>query len=200
MEVDFSTLPVEATHDLLTSALIPRPIAWVSTIDEHGGANLAPFSFFTGVTWNPPTLCFSVANRRDGSIKDTLRNVRATGCFVINMVSEDLASAMVATSGTFPPECDESREAGIHMIPSIRVSAPRVRQARVAFECTLDQVITVGEGACAGNLVLGAVKLMHVCDEIMTSEGIVDPVKLNVIGRLSGANYCRVQSIFEIGP
>lgn len=200
MEIDLSVLPVENAHDLFSSALIPRPIAWVSSIDAQGRVNLAPFSFFTGITWSPPTLCFSVANRRDGTPKDTILNVRATGSFVVNMVSEDLAPGMVATSATLPPGFDEAQSAGIQMTPSSRVSAPRVRQARIAFECVLDRIVTVGEGACAGNLVLGTVMLMHVCEEIMTPEGTVDCVKLNVVGRLSGTKYCHVRSVFEMNP
>lgn len=198
MEIDLSILPVENAHDLFTSAIIPRPIAWVSSVDAEGHVNLAPFSFFTGITWRPPTLCFSVANRRDGTDKDTIRNVRATGSFVVNMVSEELAAGMVATSATLSPGVDEAQNAGIEMTPSSRVSAPRVKQARIAFECVLDRIVTVGEGACAGNLVLGTVKLMHVVDKIMTPEGTVDCAKLNAVGRLSGTKYCHVRSAFEI--
>lgn len=200
MEIDLRTLPIRKAHDVFSSALIPRPIAWVSSIDARGRVNLAPFSFFTGVTWSPPTLCFSVANRPDGTAKDTIRNVRETGNFVVHMVSENLAADMVATSATFPHGFDEAQHAGVEMVPSSRVTAPRIKQAKIAFECILDRIVTVGEGAAAGNLVLGTVQWMHADEEVLTPEGVVDSGKLNVIGRLSGTKYCHVRSVFDINP
>jgi flavin reductase (DIM6/NTAB) family NADH-FMN oxidoreductase RutF len=200
MEIDLATLPPRRAHDLLTSGVIPRPIAWVSSISADEQVNLAPFSFFTGVTWNPPTLCFSPVNRADGTRKDTVLNIEATGQYVINVVSEELASRMVQTAATLPPETDEAHEVGIPLAPSTVVKVPRVEQAKVAFECVLDRIVTVGTGADAGNLILGTVKRMHVSDDVLAPGPVVDWEKLHVLGRLSGTKYCAVHAVFDIDP
>jgi flavin reductase (DIM6/NTAB) family NADH-FMN oxidoreductase RutF len=198
MEIDLSTLPAREAHDLMTSALIPRPIAWVSSVSVQGHINLAPFSFFTGITWCPATLGFSVVNRPDGSRKDTIRNIEETKNFVVNMVSRDLASRMVQTSATFPHGVNEAQEAGIPLVQSKIVAAPRVKETRVAFECALDRIVTVGNGAYAGNLVLGTILLVHIKNELLEEGKTVDPMTFDVIGRLSGTRYCRIGSVFEI--
>ena len=198
MEIDLSTLQAREAHDLLTSALIPRPIAWVSSVSAQGHINLAPFSFFSGITWCPATLGFSVVNRPDGSRKDTIRNIEETKNFVVNMVSQDLASRMVETSATLPHGVNEAQKAGIPLVQSKTVVAPRVKEARVAFECALDRIVTVGNGAYAGNLVLGSILLVHIKDELLEGGKTVDPVRFDVIGRLSGTRYCRTDSVFDI--
>ncbi len=198
MEIDLGALAPRDAHDMLIGALIPRPIAWVSTISGQGQVNLAPFSFFCGVTWSPPTLGFSVVNRSDGSRKDTIVNIEQTGQFVVNMVSHDLAGRMVKTASSLPRGVSEADEAGVAMTPSTRVSAPRVKDARVAFECALDRIVTVGQGTHAGNLVLGTIVLMHVRDGIVEEGKGIDPTRFDAIGRLGGARYCRLQDIFEL--
>ena len=198
MEINLNTLPALDAHDLLTSALIPRPIAWVSSVSAQGHINLAPFSFFSGITWCPATLGFSVVNRPDGSRKDTIRNIEETKNFVVNMVSQDLASRMVETSATFPHGINEAQKAGVPLVQSTVVIAPRVKEARVAFECALDRVVTVGNGAYAGNLVLGTILLVHIKDKLLEAGKTVDPIRFDVIGRLSGTRYCRTGSVFEI--
>jgi len=198
MEIDLSTLPAREAHDLMTSALIPRPIAWVSSVSAKGQINLAPFSFFSGVTWCPATLGFSVVNRPDGSRKDTIRNIEETKNFVVNMVTKDLASRMVETSATLPHGVNEAQKAGVPLALSRVVSAPRVKEARVAFECVLDRIVTVGNGAYAGNLILGTILLVHIKDELLEEGKTVDPKKFDVIGRLSGTRYCGTGSVFEI--
>jgi len=198
MEIDLSTLPAREAHDLLTSALIPRPIAWVSSISAQGHINLAPFSFFSGITWCPATLGFSVVNRPDGSRKDTIRNIEETKNFVVNMVSQDLASRMVETSATLPHGVNEAQKAGVPLVQSKVVVAPRVKEARVTFECALDRIVTVGNGAYAGNLVLGTILLVHIKDELLEAGRTIDPIRFDVIGRLSGTRYCRTGSVFEI--
>jgi flavin reductase (DIM6/NTAB) family NADH-FMN oxidoreductase RutF len=199
MEIDLRTLAPREAHDLLASAIIPRPIAWVSSVNAEGQVNLAPFSFFSGVTWCPATLCVSVVNRPDGSRKDTIRNIEETKGFVVNMVSQDLAPRMVKTAGTFPHGVNEAQEAEVPLVPSTRVAAPRVKESRIAFECALDRIVTVGQGACAGNLVLGAILLVHIRDELLETGKTVDPTRYDVIGRLSGGNrYCTTQAVFQI--
>ena len=199
MEIDLNSLQPRDAHDLMTSAIIPRPIAWVSSVSAQGHFNLAPFSFFAGITWCPATLGFSVVNRQDGSRKDTIRNIEETKNFVVNMVSQDLASRMVKTSATFPHGINEAYEAGVPLISSTIVTAPRVEESRVAFECTLDRIVTVGNGAYAGNLVLGTILLVYIKDELLEPGKTVDPIKFDVIGRLSGGTqYCGVGSVFDI--
>jgi flavin reductase (DIM6/NTAB) family NADH-FMN oxidoreductase RutF len=198
MEIDLNMLPARDAHDVMTSALIPRPIAWVSSVSAQGHINLAPFSFFSGITWCPATLCVSVVNRSDGSRKDTVRNIEETRNFVVNMVSQDLASRMVETSATLPHGVNEAQRAEISLGQSKVVAAPRVKEARVAFECVLDRIVTVGNGANAGNLVLGTILLVHIKDELLEGRKTVDPMKFDVIGRLSGTLYCRTGSVFEI--
>ena len=131
MNIDLTTLPHRKAHDLLSSALIPRPIAWISSINKKGQVNLAPFSFFTGITWLPPTICFSVVNRPDGTEKDTIVNIKETENFIVHIVTEDLASQMVATSKTLPPEVNEAEEAGIVLEPGKVVAAKRIKEAKL---------------------------------------------------------------------
>jgi len=200
MKIDLSALPPLEAHDLLISGIIPRPIAWVSSVNAQGRVNLAPFSMFNAVTWSPPTLCFSVVNRPDGTAKDTLLNIKATGDFVVNMVSEDIAAQMVATSAVVASGIDKAQKAGVTLAASSLVVAPRVEQAKVAFECLLDRVVAVGIGANAGNLILGAIKVMYVNDDLLDADGTVDWSKLQAIGRLGGSKYCHVQAAFDIHP
>ena len=198
MEIDLTMLPARDAHDLMTSALIPRPIAWVSSVSAQGHINLAPFSFFSGITWCPGTLCVSVVNRPDGSRKDTVRNIGETKSFVVNMVSQDLVSRMVETSATLPHGISEAEKAGVPLVQSKVVAAPRVKEARVAFECALDRIVTVGNGAYAGNIVIGTILLVYIKDELLEAGNTVNPTKFDVIGRLSGTRYCRTGSVFEI--
>ncbi len=198
MEIDLSAMPARDAHDMLVSALIPRPIAWVSSTNRQGQVNLAPFSFFCGITWSPPTLGFSVVNRSDGSRKDTIVNIEETGQFVVNMVSHDLAGLMVKTASTLPRGVSEADEAGVALAASVKVSVPRVKDARVAFECALDRIVAVGQGANAGNLVLGTILLMHVLDGIVEEGKGIDPVRFDAIGRLGAAHFCRTGGIFEL--
>lgn len=200
MNINLSNLPARTAHDLLISGIIPRPIAWVTSVNAQGQVNLAPFSMFNAITWSPPTLCFSVVNRPDGTTKDTLLNINMTGNFVVNMVSEDIAAKMVATSALLPYGVDEAQKVDVPLTPSSSVSAPRVLQARVAFECVLDRIVTVGVGANAGNLILGTIKVMYVDDEVLDVDGTVDWSKLQVIGRLGGTKYCNIRSSYEINP
>ena len=200
MIIDLSSLAPRDAHDLLTSALIPRPIAWVTSISRDGRVNLAPFSFFSGVTWHPPTLCISVVNRHDGSRKDTVVNIEETGHFVVNTVSEEMGERMVATSATVPRDVDEARSAGVALAPATRIAAPRVAEARIAFECERDRIVTVGAGPHGANLILGRIVAMHVDPEILASENRIDSNRSRLLGRLSGSQYCRLRSIVEIAP
>ena len=200
MEIDLSGMPPRDAHDLLSSAIIPRPIAWVCSLDADGKVNLAPFSFFSGVTWSPPTLSFSVVNRQDGSRKDTILNIEETENFVVNMVTEEMGALMVETSVTMPRGIDEAKEAGIELIPSTAVKAPRVKDSPIAFECELDRIIQVGSGPHGANLVLGRIKVMHVNGDILESDKCIDWQRARILGRLSGTKFCQIRSVIEINP
>jgi len=189
MEINLANLESRHAHDLLSSALIPRPIAWVSTISKDGQMNLAPFSFFTGVTWSPPTLAFSPVNRPDGSQKDTVCNILDVPEFVIHIVSVNLQSAMEKSAQSIPCGEDEATLSTIHFVPSKIVRPPRIQESRIAFECTLEKHVVVGEGACAGNLIVGCIQLAHFDDDVLMNDREVDVSSLDPLGRLSGNRY-----------
>jgi flavin reductase (DIM6/NTAB) family NADH-FMN oxidoreductase RutF len=197
MEIDLNALEARHAHDLLTSALIPRPIAWVSTVNAQGQANIAPFSFFTGVSWSPPVLAVSVVTRPDGTFKDTLVNIRETGEFVVNLVSVDLREAMEETARTLPYGTDEAAAAGLHWAPTRKVRPQRIAEARIAFECTLAKIVAVDTGPDSGNLILGRMQLVHLRDGLLADEREVDWQALDPLGRLSGKRYCTVRDTVE---
>lgn len=197
MDIDLATLEARHAHDLLTSCIIPRPIAWVSSVSPDVKINLAPFSFFTGISWSPAVLAFSVVNRADGTLKDTVVNIRSTKEFVIHLVSTDLLKTMEYTARPIPYGEDVSCIQGIHLVPSQTIRPYRIEEARVSFECTLEQIVTVSEGANAGNLILGRVRLMHVRDDLLVAGRGVDWRELDALGRLSGNRYCAVNTVIE---
>lgn len=195
---DPDTTPAEGVYKLLVGAVIPRPIAFVSSIDDHGVYNLAPFSFFTVCSANPPMVCFVAGNRLEPRpYKDTLLNVMATKEFVVNIASEEFAAKMNATSQDVPPEVDEFALVGLTPIASEVVKPPRVAESHVHMECRLRQVLHLSDRPNGGNLVLGDVVLFHV-DETIVENYKVDPDKLNAIGRVGGATYARTHDRFDI--
>lgn len=197
MVIDLTELEPRHAHDLLTSAIIPRPIAWVSTINKDGQANLAPFSFFTGISWSPPVLAFSVVNRSDGTLKDTVINIREVPEFAVNIVSVDLLSAMESSAKPIPYGTDERLITGIRWVPSLKIRPRRIQEARVSFECSLERIVEVGQGPDSGNLILGLIQLVHVQDDLLSNGRGIDWRKLDVLGRLSGSLYCAVRSVIE---
>jgi flavin reductase (DIM6/NTAB) family NADH-FMN oxidoreductase RutF len=184
-------------YKLMVGAIVPRPIAFVSTISADGILNLAPFSYFTAIGANPPAICFSPGNRRDGTKKDTLRNVEATGEFVVNVVSEEFAAQMNATSAEFPPEVDEFDASGLTPIPSDLVKPPRVRESHIHMECRVLQVVYVSTKPLGGSLVIGEVLRFHVDDAII-ADYVIDPDKLRAIGRMGGPTYTRTTDRFDL--
>jgi flavin reductase (DIM6/NTAB) family NADH-FMN oxidoreductase RutF len=196
--VDPAASSIHDIEKLLVGVILPRPIAFVSTISLDGVANLAPFSFFTAVCPRPPVICFCNSIRpRDGAKKDTLRNVEATGEFVVNVVSEDFASQMVACSGDYPPDVSEFDISGLTPIASDLVKPPRVKESRVQMECRLLQVVTVSTEPGGGSLVMGEVLRFHVDDSVI-DDGKVDPDKLRPIGRMGGITYVRTTDRFTM--
>jgi flavin reductase (DIM6/NTAB) family NADH-FMN oxidoreductase RutF len=198
MLLDFEKLPPREAYAWLINAITPRPIAWVSTISAEGRTNLAPFSFFQGVCSRPPTLLFVPTNNREGGKKDTLRNIEAVPEFVVHVVPYAFREAMNATSAPLPYGESEIDHAGLATVPATRVRPPRLADAPVAFECSLDRVVTVGEGIGAGNVVLGRILVAHVSDLVLGADGAIDPRKLDTIGRMGGDLYTRTTELFTI--
>ncbi|MCZ7646993.1 MAG: flavin reductase family protein [Planctomycetota bacterium] len=182
----------------MIAAINPRPIAWVSTLSPSGVTNLAPFSFFNGITARPPALLFCPSNKRDGTKKDTLRNIEARGEFVVNVVSYDLAERMNATSAEFEYEVSEFERCGLTPASSSKLSVPRVAEARAAFECRLKEIVRVGEGPGAGNVVIGLIVALHLADKVLGPDGQIDAAKLDTIGRMGGQTYARTRERFGL--
>jgi len=197
MDIDPGTLKPRDRYKLMTSVIQPRPIAWVSTQDGKGRHNIAPYSFFTGITASPMTLCFAPACDRKGRKKDTLLNIEETGEFVVNVVAESMDRAMVATSAPYPRGTSEFEKCGLIPAPSAKVKPPRVQGAPVSLECSLDRVVTVSEGPLGGNLVIGTVVHVHVRDELL-KDGRISHKDLKPLGRLEGTWYSRVRDDYEI--
>ncbi len=199
MVIDPEVAGAQNVYKLLVGVIVPRPIAFVSTLDSEGRRNLAPFSFFTAVSANPPVIAFSPMVRgSDSNRKDTLHNIEATREFVVNVVSEDFAGAMNMTSPEFPPEVDEFEVSGLTPIPSELVRPPRVAESRIHMECRLLQVVHVSPKPLGGSIVLGEVLRFHVADEVIDATYKVDPDKLRPIARMGGPTYARTTDRFNM--
>ena len=185
-------------YSTMIRAITPRPIAWVSTISTDGITNLAPFSYFNGVCSKPAALMFSPVNHADGSEKDTIRNIRSIGQFVVNMVPHSLGRQMFTTSQPFEFGESEFDAAELTASPAVSVQPPRVAESPIHFECELLQLVPVGNGPFAANVVIGKILLIHVEDRVLNSAGKIDPVLVDSIGRLGGREYCRTKDRFEI--
>src|ERR671922_399457 len=189
MQIDPQTAPPQSICKLLIACVVPRPIAWVSSLSEDGIANLAPFSFFMAVCNDPPTVAFS-SGRRAGHKKDTVRNIEYTQDFVVNLVDDALAEQMNLTSGDYPPEVDEFAVTGLTAAPSTKVKAPRLAEAPVNLECRAVQILPVGHGP--HTLVLGEIVYFHLRDDLYNpNSGRIDMHKLHPVGRLAGNLYTR---------
>lgn len=200
MELSRAEIPLASFYKVIVGSVVPRPIAWVSTLNAEGVPNLAPYSFFNVVCKNPPTILFCPGVRgTDGLLKDSYTNVRANQEFVVNIVSEELAEAMNKTATELPSEVDEFKYAGLTTAASKMIAAPRVAESPVSFECTVSQIIDVGNGSPgSGWVVLGEVLHIHVSDEVLLPNYRIDLDKLNPIGRLSGPSYARISDRFEM--
>jgi len=199
MEIPTDQISWQAAYKLLTGAILPRPIGWISTISSEQRYNLAPFSFFNVVCSNPPHVLFCPTIRaKDSRQKDTLQNVRATGEFVVNIVTEELAEAMNLTSMELPAEMSEFDLARLTPAPALTVKAPRVAESPVHFECRAVQIIDIGAEPGSGSVVIGRVLHIHVKDSMLIGSDKIDLTQLKPIGRLAGNAYCRVTDIFEL--
>ena len=191
--------PLLETHKLMIGSIVPRPIAFVSTLSKDGLENLAPFSYFNGICSNPPSIMFCPARRGyDGKTKDTLNNIRDTEEFAVNIVSEDFAEQMVSTSTDFEPEVNEFEISGLTPEPCQKIAPPKVAEAKISFECKLNKIIPVGnEGPGGGFVVIGTIVLFHIDDDVY-EDGYINLEKLRPIGRLAGNMYTRTTDKLEI--
>ncbi len=206
LSVDPAQLQVLECYKLMTGLIVPRPVALVSTVDAAGVRNVAPFSFFSGVGSNPPTVLFcpslttapaSPTPDQPDDRKDTLRNVEQTGEFVINIVSEAIAHAANLTAATVPPSVDEFELAGLTAIPSEVVRAPRVAESPAQLECKLLQILFTGQGQAAGVVVLGQIVRFHIRPELIDNFRI-DPVLLDAVGRMAGNTWSTTRDRFDL--
>jgi flavin reductase (DIM6/NTAB) family NADH-FMN oxidoreductase RutF len=204
MDVQPRELPYREFYRLLITTVAPRPIAWVSSMSRDGTHNLAPFSFFNVLCATPPLVGFCPGNRsRDlreslgTGYKDTLRNVRDTGEFVVNIVTYPLREQMNLTSGDYEASVDEFEIAKLRMRPSKMVKPPHVAASPINYECKLFQILDFGTEASGGSLVIGEIVSIHI-DESVMSNGRVDGELLDLIGRMGGAQYCRATDRFDL--
>jgi flavin reductase (DIM6/NTAB) family NADH-FMN oxidoreductase RutF len=194
VEFDPAVADKRQIYRLLVGSVVPRPIGWASTLSSSGVANLAPFSFFTVVCVAPPMISLTIARNPDGSEKHTLKNVRDTGEFCFNVVTEPVWKEMVDSANAFPEGDSEFAETGLTPIPGVKVKTPRVKEVPIHFECKLERVIELGPNRHP--LVIGEVVYIHVDPACMTGN-YIDMKKLNPIGRLNGFFYASLGEIFE---
>ncbi|GAB5519508.1 MAG: flavin reductase family protein [Rhodothermales bacterium] len=198
---DFDSFAVDAltakqTYKLLSSVVVPRPIAWITTVDEAGRVNAAPYSFFNMMGAKPPVVAFGPTDRPTGSYKDTFQNIRTNRAFVVNLVNEDVVEAMVMTATDFPSEESEVEALGLETVPSDLVAPPRLAASPVQLECREAASVQIGQT----RVVLGEVVRIHLRDGLLDPERFyVRADQLRMVGRMHGGGwYTRTQDRFEV--
>jgi flavin reductase (DIM6/NTAB) family NADH-FMN oxidoreductase RutF len=193
MQIDPSFHSTADNYKILTNLVVPRPIAWVTSLSDAGIVNLAPFSFFNAVGSDPLYVVISIGCRDNGTPKDTARNILASGEFVVNLVTEELFGAMNISAADFPPDQSELAAANISAAPSVRVKAPRLAQAQASLECTLFKSEPIG----ANTLFIGEVVMFHVADHLLGPRMHIN--NFAPIGRLGSPSvYCRTTDRFDV--
>lgn len=198
MLFDFATISARERYKLLVSTVVPRPIAWIVSQDARGQLNAAPFSFFNALSGDPPVVGMGIGSHDPGRPKDTRQNIRETGEFVVNLVSEETAEVMNITAIEFEREISEPHEAGLTLVPSVHVKPPRIAESPVSMECELLQIIAF---SAENALVLGRVVAMHVRDDAVldAAKHHIDTPALKLIGRMHGAGwYARTSDLFKM--
>lgn len=192
MDIELDKIPTKDMHQFLLSIVAPRPIAFVSTVNEEGVANLAPFSFFNCFSSNPPIVIFSASRRvSDNTTKHTLENIMKHRECVINAVSYPIVRQMAVASVDFPEGTSEFGKAGLTPVPSLKVKPPRVKECLAHLECVVDQILPLGDENGAGNLIICRVVHIHVDDTIIDDRNRIDPHKLDLMGRMGKTYYAR---------
>ena len=201
LSIDLSEIGVPKAHHYLLSAVGPRPICFASTIDEKGRSNLAPFSFFNVFSSNPPIAVFSPSRSgRTGQHKDTFNNVQKVKQVVINLVNYKMVEQMSLASSPYPPETDEFVKSGLTPLMSELIKPFRVKEAPVQMECEIIEIKELGQSGGAGNLVICKILKMHIAEELLNDEKMIDQEKIDLVARMGGDWYCRTdsKSMFEI--
>ena len=201
LTIDPKEIPVPKMHSYLLGAVVPRPIAFASTIDKKGNVNLSPFSFFNCFSATPPILVFSPSRKgRDNTTKHTYENVKEVPEVVINIVSYSMVQQTSLASCEYPKGVNEFVKVGLTERPSTKVKPPRVGESAVSFECKVNQNIELGTKGGAGNLVICEILLMHIKEDVLDESGRIDPRKLDAVARMGDDYYLRVQgdSIFTV--
>lgn len=199
--IDPSEIAKPQLHQLLLGAIGPRPIAFASTLGKKGKANLSPFSFFNVFGVNPTTLIFSPARRgRDNTTKHTYDNIKKLAEVVINVVTRDIVQQVNLASTEYPEGTNEFLKSGLTMIPSVKVKPFRVKESPVQFECKVREVIETGDEGGAGNLVICEILMIHMDENILDENGVIDPNKIRLVGRLGGDHYCEAfgSAVFNV--
>ena len=196
MEFDFSQLEGPQRYKLMTAAITPRPIAWITTLSSEGERNAAPYSFFNMMSAEPPLVAIGLMRRPDGSYKDSPRNILDTGEFVVNLVSETNAEAMNFTCIDAPPEFDEIASAALDTAPSSVIAPPRIASAPVSMECRLFEKVEAGQAT----VVLGEVFRFHIKDDFVDAGRLhVDTLAMQLVARMHGAGwYTRSTDLFQL--
>ncbi len=201
LTLDPKTLPIQKLHQYLLGAVGPRPIAFASTIDAEGNTNLAPFSFFNVFSANPPIMIFSPARSgRTNETKDTYKNVKLNPEVVINVVNYDIVHQMSLASSPYAPGVSEFEKAGFTALKSDLIRPMRVAESPVQFECKVNEVVELGQEGGAGNLIICEVVKIHINEDVLDSNGMIDQHKIDLVSRMGGNWYCRADqnSMFEI--
>jgi len=198
VSLDASALDVRETYKLMTGGIIPRPIAFVSTLNENGTVNLAPFSYFNAISSAPPTIMFAVTYKSDGSKKDTLVNIERSREFVVNSVSEWMAAPMNHCAAEYPHGVSELEKVGLHAVPSEIVAPPRVKESPFQMECKLHTTVAVGPGGPGSStLIIGEIVKFHV-HKAAYHNGTITPEELRPLSRLGGSSYGVMGEIFDL--
>jgi flavin reductase (DIM6/NTAB) family NADH-FMN oxidoreductase RutF len=192
---DFATLGEREKYKLLIGAVVPRPIAWVTTVDREGRVNAAPFSFFNCLSADPAILALGVEYRPTGASKDTGRNVHDTQAFTVNIVSAGLMDAMNVTAVPFGADVDELALAGLHMRPGVKVPCPAIMESPAAFECRHHVTLSIGNSR---EIIIGEVVQAHLHRNVVNERLHVDPIALDAVGRMGGHGYATTRDYFEL--
>lgn len=188
MEFDINNMTEAQIYKLMVSCIVPRPIAWISTVSKDGIFNVAPFSFFNGITSHPPLIMISIGKKDNGSKKDTWKNIDEVGDFVVNIVTYDLVEKMNITATAFEEEVDEFKEAKLTPIPSSVIKSPRIKESPINIECIKHMIIDIADMG----VIIGQIVRFHIDEGLLGDKGYVDNRKLNIVGRMGGADYCLV--------
>ncbi|HEX2281312.1 MAG TPA: flavin reductase family protein [Thermomicrobiales bacterium] len=197
MQFNPSEMEAQDVYKLMAALVVPRPIGFTSTLNPDGGNNLAPFSFFMMITSSPPHIALSIG-AKDGQEKDTLRNIRHSGEFVVNTVGLGIGPQMARTAVDFPPDTDEFEVSGLTPVPSDVVKPMRVLEAPANLECVARDIRPVGGPPYSAHLVIGEVVRLHVQDQLLMERNRIDLTALDAVGRLTGDSYCSTTDQYEL--